>query len=72
LADRFENDIFPHYPPEDPTIIDGAPEENYYLTPTGVPDQTQDTALTSESVKRRLRELSEGIDVGKPIWDSEE
>ncbi|NTI88987.1 hypothetical protein G6L87_18085 [Agrobacterium rhizogenes] len=72
LAGRFENDTFPYYRPEDPTIIDGAPEENYYLTPTGIPDQTQDAMLTPQSVKERLRELSKGVEMGKPIWDSED
>jgi hypothetical protein len=72
LVGRFESEVFPVYRPEEPDVLDGTPHENYYLTPTGTPDQTRDAELAPEKVTKRLQELSDGINVGKPAWDDEQ
>jgi hypothetical protein len=72
LITGFESETFPHIPPAEKAVIDGAAEENYYLTPTGVPDQLKDAALMRDSVEWRLKELRQGINMATPVWDDED
>jgi hypothetical protein len=72
LVGPYENDLFPQYAPGDPAgSLDYVPKENYYLSPTGIPDQDRDAKLIPESVVRRLEEMSRGEKLSKPVWDDE-
>jgi len=71
LVREFESDTFPQYPAAERAILDGANEENYYLTPTGIPHQAKEAAFMKESVGWRLNELTQGINMTKPVWDDE-
>ncbi|GBQ44935.1 hypothetical protein ACM0P6_12160 [Komagataeibacter sucrofermentans] len=73
LIEKYENDHFPVYAPGDPFGTDEyLPDESYYRSPTGRPDQDRDAARVPDSVVKRLKELQAGKNVSVPIWDTED
>ena len=70
LIGPYESVSFPQYAPHDPSgSLDFVPEENYYLSPTGLPTQEQDAKSVPQEVLNRLEELSRGEKLKRPSWD---
>lgn len=73
LIGPYESVSFPQYAPNDPSAsLDFVPEENYYLSPTGLPNQEEDAMSVPQEVLHRLAEMSRGENLKHPPWDEPE
>ncbi|WEQ54764.1 hypothetical protein LV564_11355 [Komagataeibacter nataicola] len=71
VIEKYENDLFPVHAPGDPFGTDEyLPDESYYRSPTGRPNQDCDAARVPDSVVKRSKALQAGQNVSMPIWDT--
>ncbi|WEQ50803.1 hypothetical protein LV478_02030 (plasmid) [Komagataeibacter oboediens] len=70
LVEKYENDYFPVYAPGDPFGTDEyVPEESYYSSHTGKPNQEKDANSVPENVIKRLLEMHKGEKISSNTSD---